>query len=232
MPSVPYGRGILLCGLMLLVIPISGCRQIGVAMTRLSGPVEVRAQDEDDSRTVYVISNGFHAGLVLPQQHISPEVWPEHERGRPRRFVEVGWGDEGFYRAKKVTVPLIVDAMFPSPSVLHIVGFDPPVEECMPQADIVELSLTSEQFDGLCSYIHRSYEVHEGGLPIALGDGLYGQSQFFRAKGNYYFPRTCNVWTAEALRTAGLPVSPGLSLTADGVLWQVRRFGRTIHERP
>lgn len=209
-----------------------GCRQVGVAMTRIAGPVEVRAQGDDEPQMVYVISNGFHAGLVLPQDPIDPDIWPEHERSGRRRWVEVGWGDEGFYRAEKITAGIVVDAIFPSPSVLHIVGFDRPIEECLTQGDLVSMSLPREQFDTLCRFIHDSYARNDEGEAISLGKGLYGDSRFYRARGNYYFPKTCNVWTAQALQTSGLPVHPSMAVTADGVLWQVRRFGETIRERP
>jgi hypothetical protein len=38
--------------------------------------------------------------------------------------------------------------------------------------------------------------------------------------------RTSNTWTARALRQAGVPVTPGLSLTSGSLVRQVRRLSR------
>lgn len=43
--------------------------------------------------------------------------------------------------------------------------------------------------------------------PRRIGGGPYPQSVFYTATGRYYLSHTCNTWTAEALRVAGLPVS-------------------------
>jgi hypothetical protein len=62
--------------------------------------------------------------------------------------------------------------------------------------------------------------------------GLYGQSHFYRALGSYYFPKTCNVWTAGALKASGFAASTVTALTAENVLKQSRRFGRDVQASP
>ena len=69
-----------------------------------------------------------------------------------------------------------------------------------------------------------------GETPENLGEGLYGRSRFYRANGSYYFPKTCNVWTAQALKTAGLPTRPATSMTAESVLRQSLKIGRDVQK--
>ena len=40
--------------------------------------------------------------------------------------------------------------------------------------------------------------------------------------------RTCNKWVAQALRSAGCPITPFYALTADNVIYQVAKFGTVV----
>ena len=51
---------------------------------------EARAQGEDDAKTIYVVSNGGHAGLVLPGRELAEDVWPDAHDYRHYDNVEVG----------------------------------------------------------------------------------------------------------------------------------------------
>jgi hypothetical protein len=66
---------------------------------------------------------------------------------------------------------------------------------------------------------------------LNLGPGIYGDSTFFRANGKYYFPNTCNVWTARGLKTAGVPIVPELCGAALPVLAAAHNVGETIYRR-
>ena len=59
---------------------------------------------------------------------------------------------------------------------------------------------------------------------IALGAGIYGDSQFYRGAGEYYLTNTCNKWTAKALQSAGMDISPGFKLTADSVMGYIKEW--------
>lgn len=142
-------------------------------------------------------------------------------------LVEIGWGDEGFYMAERITVPIACKAVFwPTPTVLHVVGLSGPPEEEFPESTVVELKLSERGLSNLVQFIDVSRARDPHGHSMALGRGLYGDSEFFRANGSYYFPRTCNWWTASALRSAGCPVRPICSVTATCFMFQVKRFGR------
>jgi uncharacterized protein (TIGR02117 family) len=187
---------------------------------------------ESDTRIIHIVGHGWHTGLVLPTRHISPKLLPEIDDFGATDFVEIGWGDEGFYRADRMSLPLILGAGFwPTKSVLHIAGFDGPVEEVFVASDIIEIEVTPKQFDRMCQFVGDTFSRAENGEALSLGEGAYGNnSVFYRAKGKYYFPKTCNVWTAKALDEAGLPVMPAFAATAENVLFQSRRIGRVVRE--
>ena len=59
------------------------------------------------------------------------------------------------------------------------------------------------------------------GPPRRIGAGPYPQSVFYASTGTYNLAHTCNTWTAEALRVAGLPVNAAGVVFAGQVLDQL-----------
>ncbi len=210
-----------------------GCMLIRRPLGRGSETIRLASFEEGDGTTVYVVGHGWHTGLVLPTRNIRADILPEVLAYSDSDFLEFGWGDEGFYRAKKITAPLVFRAAFwPTPSVIHVAGIRGSVEQFYEVSDIIEVPLSHAQFDDLCRFISQSFARTATGESVSLGPGLYGDSTFYRAEGKYYVPKTCNTWTAKALKKAGLRANPHVSMTAEAVLSQARRFGRVLQESP
>ncbi len=181
----------------------------------------------------YVVSHGWHTGVVIRRADIPPSLWPESRDFPTAEYLEVGWGEWDFYQTPDAGSGLALQAMlWPNASVLQVVGFREPLGVAFPESEIVELALTPAGLGGLVRYIHHSY-ARDGAIRVfALGQGLYGDSRFYPARGRFYLFNTCNVWTAGALRAAGYPVSPALALTAASVMAPARRFGTVMQLRP
>lgn len=178
---------------------------------------------------IWVVSHGWHTGLVLPVAALPHAACPEIVQNVTTPFVEIGWGDEGFYRAPQITVLLTLDAIFiPDPSVLHVVDVPVPPHQYFDRSTVVAVELSQSGFMELVSFVCERFS-RKGAEPAEpLGPGIYGKSRFFRAEGLYYFPKTCNTWTARALRRAGLPMSWWYSLTASNVIYQLRGVGKVV----
>lgn len=177
-------------------------------------------------KTIHVVSHGWHTGVIVSRADIPDNVWPAQRDFARFENLEVGWGDDGFYRAKKITTGITLKAIFwPTPSVLHVVGFDGLPENTFPESKVIRVELSPEGFARLCKFIDATYTRGSKGQTLPLGPGLYGTSEFYRANGSYYFPRSCNYWTAGALRSAGCPATPLCSVTASCLMAQVKRFG-------
>jgi uncharacterized protein (TIGR02117 family) len=179
--------------------------------------------------SIYVLGHGWHTGIVVPRAHIPDHLWPAHRELPESKYVEVGWGDKAYYQAEKATIWVALQAaLVPTPSVLHLVWFDLPVTQYFVASDIIEVRLSSQDFNNLCAFIGAAYKRDEHGKTIHLGPGLYGNSAFYLATGSYHLFNTCNNWIAKALRAAGCPISPGQAMTAGNVLAQTRRFGQVL----
>jgi uncharacterized protein (TIGR02117 family) len=197
--------------------------------------------------TVHVVSHGYHSGLVVSRETLAAAA----ERGRhgtllnvARRFgaydaVEIGWGDEQFYRhvptVASLTWKLALKALFQpgNASVLHVVGLQQSARETFPASDIVALDLSPEGFSRLVVVLDATFARDARGLPETLGQGLYGPSLFYRAVGEFNLLNVCNHWTARLLDAAGVPTAPVLATLPYGMLLDLRfRSGVTVMPAP
>jgi uncharacterized protein (TIGR02117 family) len=187
----------------------------------------------EPTKPVYVVNNGWHASFVVKREDIPVEAWPEKTDFPEAIYLEIGWGDKDYYMTPGFNLWYAFKALFwPTASVLHIVGFSDPLEVFFPESEIIEIPLSLPGFEQLCKTVHDSYRHDEKAHPIVAGPGLYGESRFYLSNEKYHLFKTSNVWTAKALRSAGVPVRPLFSITAGGAASQARTFGRTDTTTP
>lgn len=183
--------------------------------------------------TIYLVSHGWHAGLVIRRRDIPEGLWPEHADFPEADYLEVGFGDRDYYQAHDPGLWLAFKAaVWPSAGVLQVVGVRSTVIAYFPHSEIVELPMTRADLHRLIAYVHDSHERKGQAKATSLGHGLYGDSRFYPARIRFHLFNTCNVWVANALRCAGYPVVPLRSITTGGLLAQVRTLSRSVQAAP
>jgi uncharacterized protein (TIGR02117 family) len=185
----------------------------------LSGPTQALA------RTVYLVNIGWHVGIALPVDSALRRAMPEAAAFPEADFIEIGWGDQDFYRSDDPgNMMALKAALVPTNAVVHLYGFSRSVAERFSRSEIVEITLSDQEFAGLFGHIHASFErAGPDGTSEPVGPGLYGASSiFYKATGEFHLMRTCNTWVAEALAAAGLEINPEGIITADAVMEAAR----------
>jgi uncharacterized protein (TIGR02117 family) len=191
------------------------------------------APPEQPTDSIYVVSHGWHAGLVLPGRAAALADWPLSADPPPGEQVEIGWGERDFYMASDPGWSLAVEAvLLPNESVLHVVWLDAPVEAFFPSSEILELRLSAAGMERLSRYIAGSFARNEQGRGVDLGAGLYGNSRFYLSRERYHAFNTCNVWVARALEDAGCPISAAFALTVNELMARVRPFATQVQGNP
>lgn len=189
--------------------------------------------------SVMVVDHGYHAGLIVPRALLGERATAlglPHLRAVADRFIahewlELGWGDEGFYRhvpeIAALSVPLALKALFgaDNPSVLHVVGFSGSPAAYFAASDMVRLGIDEARFDRMVAGVAATLSLDPAGGAGPLGAGLYGRSLFFRAVGSYHLVSNCNHWVARLLNAAGLPVSLTAATASSGLLADLRWRG-------
>jgi uncharacterized protein (TIGR02117 family) len=165
------------------------------------------------------VSHGWHVGLAVRRADVPIALWPESGDLGNVAFLEVGWGDGGFYPAPRGTVGLALKAALGSESsVLHVAGFDPPPPEFFRGSTVVEVRVSLAGFEALCRFVHTAYDRDASGRPVVVAPGLYGSARFYRATGRYRLLDNSNNWTARALAIAGCANDPAGAITAGAAL--------------
>ncbi|MEE9147284.1 MAG: DUF2459 domain-containing protein [Candidatus Tectomicrobia bacterium] len=189
--------------------------------------------EREPRSTIYLVNHGWHAGIVLRRADIPDSVWPAPGDFPDAQYLEAGWGDMDFYQTPDHHMGLILKAaLLPTASVLHIVGFSGPVPAYFPFSEIIRIELSSVGFEHLLRTIAASFARDAAGNATSLGPGLYGNSHFYLSRENYHLFNTCNVWTARALRAAGLPITPARAITVESLMSQARKCGMVVQSGP
>lgn len=202
------------------------------ACSACAGPVEKAdclPGPDVAAKTVYLVSHGWHAGIVIRRSDIRAAAWPDLGNLPTSEFLEVGWGDRDYYQTPDPPWYVTLKAaLLPTSSVLHIVAFDAAVSAYFPRSEIIEIQLGKPGFERLSRYVSASFATDAAGRGTPLGPGLYGSSQMYLSTETYHLFNTCNVWTARAIKVAGCPISPASTITVDSLMSRARHFGRLI----
>jgi uncharacterized protein (TIGR02117 family) len=182
------------------------------------------SRGDESAVTVWVLDHGWHTAIVVRRADVDRALWPEVDDFSAATFVEVAWGDRDFYMATPATGWMATKAAFVAGgSVLHVVGFSAPIATYFPQSEIVELRLSRRGLAAMTRFVSEEHQRDGERRPVRLQRGLYGSSWFYPGRSRYHLFNTCNTWVARALRAAGLPVTPAGTISAGGVMEQLRR---------
>ena len=191
------------------------------------------AAPDEPSKTVYLVSHGWHAGIVVKRADIPPDLWLQRNDFADAEYLEFGWGDKDYYMTPSPHLGIKLKAgLLPTASVLHLVGFSGSVTRYFPHSEVISIELSEAGFQQLCSYLENSYALDEDGHSQPLGPSLYGAGRFYLSRESYHVFNTCNVWTARGLREAGCPITPAANLTVDTLMANVAKFGVVIQNIP
>jgi uncharacterized protein (TIGR02117 family) len=164
----------------------------------------------DCTYPVYISSvNHFHAELIVPIQtaafnwrsHLSlSQLGPHPEK---YRYLSFGWGDRKFFMDAAFDPITIFDTLFlPGPTVMHVWAHRDEPTRLPPAFEVKQIWLSRAEYLKLVQYVERSFQHSTQGSAQYIRQGLYADSGFYEAIGSYSILRTCNIWTADALKQA------------------------------
>jgi uncharacterized protein (TIGR02117 family) len=198
-----------------LLYAISGCSTLPHSIK-----TGTDSSDAEKSNRIFVINHGWHTGVAVPASVLTNKLPELGQRFPDSKYLEIGWGDEGFYQANEITTKLSIKALFwPTDSVLHIVSVPASPEALFPDSKIIRLSITDNELQHLLEFITSSFYFSKNESIIPLKTGIYGDGQFYKAVGDFFLFNTCNTWTAKALESTGFNLPDDvLILTANEVM--------------
>ena len=175
--------------------------------------------DKSARNEVYVVNHGWHTGFVVHASEIQKEIPELKQRFGNAPYIEFGWGDKEFYQANEITPDITLKAIFlPTESVLHAVAVSSEADKYFKHSEVHKFCLEDLELKSLVDFISNSFYRDESGSILKLNHGIYGDSQFYKAKGNFHIFNTCNKWTAKGLESTGMKISTTFKLTAGSIM--------------
>lgn len=164
----------------------------------------------DCTYPIYISSvNHFHAELIVPVTTAAYD-WHSHltltqlgSHADAYRYLSFGWGDRKFFMNGSLDPISIFDALFLlGPTTMHVWGHTEEPSQWPKDFEIKQVQLNRAQYLKLVQFINASFQRTAQGSVQYIRQGLYSDSGFYEAVGSYSIVRTCNVWTADALKQA------------------------------
>jgi len=179
---------------------------------------------EARTRTVLAVNLGWHVGIAFAAGDLGRDALPEIDDFPNAPWIEIGWGDAGFYREPDPGLgTMLAAALGPTPAVLHLVAMPVHPARYLPDAEVRSVPLDADQFRRLVDYVSSHMDRGERTRAEALGPGLYPSSRFYPALGEFSLDRTCNTWAAQALAAAGLAIDPAGVVRASTLMNRIAR---------
>ncbi|MFM9264786.1 TIGR02117 family protein [Tychonema sp. BBK16] len=170
---------------------------------------------------IYIVNQGIHTAIIVLVEN-EYFNWNQYLRlseiGRDTnseyKYLSFGWGDRAFIleTPTSATINLVTafNALFlPTPSAVQVQGY-----RVFPRNKATKCVKISEvNYLNIVNFIKSSFQLDAGGNKIKISYGYHNSDSFYEANGSYSILRTCNDWTAEALRKADVntPLWPTLS---------------------
>jgi len=200
---------------LLLVLGLGGC----------GGPAAPPAGAPDKGpadHVVYVVSNGWHSGIVVPRSALG-EFVPEAADFPEAAWLEFGWGDREYYPAENPGAGLALSAVLvPTPAVVHLVGLDTPPRRQGPEDETIALPVTAEGLARLVAALDAAFDRGTAVRAESVAPGLYPTSLFYPAHGAFHMFNTCNTWVAVKLQAARPELDARGVQTAGDLMRRVR----------
>lgn len=192
-----------------------------------AGSPEQRAAQTTGEKPVYVVSHGWHTGIVIAGRDRGPELAFLDRHFDKANWYEIGWGDKQFYQAGEVGAGLMLRAgLVPTDTVLHVTALPERPESYFTNNRVIELRIDAAGLERLTTAVAEYFQYDENGDPLTSGEGLYGESLFFDATGRFHAFNTCNTWTARMLKQAGVPIRTFMTLRANSVMDQLEPIAK------
>ncbi|MBL8710869.1 MAG: TIGR02117 family protein [Rhodospirillaceae bacterium] len=196
----------------LLVLLLAAAAAYTIAALILNAVPRDRAVVTEATYGFFACDNGVHVDVALPTigggrdwRRVFPVAdFAADVAAAP--YLSLGWGARGFFAAtpswRDIRPGPVIRALFwLDRSVVHVVYHGDPggLPHCR------RLATDAAGRDRLFAFIDATLDRREGRTVREPLPGYGAHDAFYAAVGRYSLLRTCNVWSAEALRAAGQP---------------------------
>ena len=188
-------------------------------------PVNRGWTEPAEGTTIYIADNGIHTDIILPVEaegldwrRLIPQT--DAAAAPPNAaWIAFGVGERAVYlntpRWQDIRVPIVARALTRGERIVHVEWV------ASPDYAVRQLRLRPEEYRRLWAAVRASFR---NSRPQRIAHKGYGRADaFYEGVGRANAINTCNQWTADRLRLAGVRTSLW-SPFDNGLTWRYRRF--------
>ncbi|WP_162652438.1 TIGR02117 family protein [Lentilitoribacter sp. Alg239-R112] len=167
-------------------------------------------KEAPQGQKIYVSSNGFHSDIIVPISDQILSKLPIKSEDFPNKLIDsqyliIGWGSKTAYTSllelTDMSASILAKSLFFDDSVIHVQPYNKELENSALKA----ITLDEIHFEKLLKFIANTFYYNAAGQSELVINASHGFGDvFFKAAPKYHIFYSCNVWTGEALREAGL----------------------------
>jgi uncharacterized protein (TIGR02117 family) len=192
-------------------------------------PANSSWQEPKEGVRIFIRTNGVHTWIMVPK--VTPEMdWRLYAPGGHLKdpawgagnYLALGYGNRTFYLETPTWGDLTMKNAFLAAfgqgrTLMHADhDHDPKASDWQRP-----LMLTREQYRRLSQHLATSFQLDAQGRTIPLlGRGYRTSDMFYEANGGYSAFYTCNSWTGEALRAAGVEMGLWTPMS-QSIMWRL-----------
>ncbi|MCS6780090.1 MAG: DUF2459 domain-containing protein [Geminicoccaceae bacterium] len=181
----------------------------------------------DGLQPLLVVRHAWHTGVIVRAEDL-PAHSPFRLAFPAADWLELGWGDRLYYPHPDPPWWLALRAaLWPTASAVNLTAHRGPAT-AIPGEELLLLEASSAGIARLHERAVAALERDAAGRPIPIGLGRGPDSLFWASHEPFHLFRTCNRWTAELLRAAGLPVEPLGTVTTGDLFRQLEPVARRL----
>ncbi|NJK65521.1 MAG: TIGR02117 family protein [Microcoleus sp. CSU_2_2] len=177
---------------------------------------------------IYISNQGIHTDIIVPVKNEFFN-WNQYLRlseiGRDSnseyQYLSFGWGDRDFMLETPTSATInpvtAFNALFlPTPSTVQVQGY-----RVLPQNKETKcVKISGRNYLNIVNFLKNSFQLDAGGNKLKISYGYHNSDSFYEANGSYSILRSCNDWTAEALRKADVN-TPLWSMLSSAIMFHL-----------
>lgn len=218
--------------LLRLVLPLLPAVLLASCAMHLPAPergvsgIETRSVHVASTETVpiYLLADKLHTALAFDRAWLEEKGFRTPAELAGSKWIVMSWGDEVAYVQERwLSAGQVMKALFtPSPSVMECIPIDWKVEQVCHHQRVFVADLPRSEGYPLAAFLNACAAKAPDGGPLTIARSSWGEGRLIRCPENYsyYFPRICNVWTAQALESCGYSINVPTGLSANGLVRQ------------
>ncbi len=206
--------------LVVMVAQLAGC-----ATSRVFEAVPL-LPPEPLTETILVLDDGWHTEVALPAASLDEPLARFRGSFPANPWISFSFGERRYELQQKHNALDNLIALIPGPGIVMVIGHVATISAGNETLRTTPLKISRAGLDRLQDFLWRDFSPGAYAGAEMLRDAPEFNMRVYASTASYDATYTCNTWTLEALRAAGLPTSPLGVLFAEQAMGQIQRIQR------